>query len=63
MIWPLALTFFDSARVVVAWCEARAGFRHFRADRIEALEPSEARYPRRRHALLREWRAAQGLQE
>jgi predicted DNA-binding transcriptional regulator YafY len=63
LIWPFALGFFDSARVVAAWCETRAAFRHFRADRIEALEASEARYPRRRHALMREWRAAQGLEE
>jgi predicted DNA-binding transcriptional regulator YafY len=55
-IWPFALGFFDRVRVIVAWCESRQGFRHFRADRIAALTPSEARYPRRRHVLLREWR-------
>ena len=55
-IWPFALGFFDRVRVIVAWCELRQGFRHFRADRIAALTPSQARYPRRRQALLREWR-------
>jgi len=55
-IWPFALGFFDRVRVIVAWCELRQGFRHFRVDRIAALTPSQARYPRRRQALLREWR-------
>ncbi len=60
-IWPFALGFFDRARIVVAWCELRQGFRHFRTDRIAALMPSETRYPRRRQALLKEWRETEGI--
>jgi predicted DNA-binding transcriptional regulator YafY len=60
-IWPIALAFFDRARVVVAWCESRHAFRHFRADRIAALTLTEERYPRRREAMLREWREAEGI--
>jgi len=56
MVWPFALGFFDKVRVVVAWCEARQDFRHFRADRISGLNATDVRYPRRRQALLREWR-------
>lgn len=41
----------------MAWCEMRRDFRHFRADRIAHLTTTETRYPRRRQALLREWRA------
>jgi predicted DNA-binding transcriptional regulator YafY len=63
MIWPFALAFFDRARVVVAWCETRAAFRHFRTDRISAIEAIPTRYPRRRQALLKEWRATQGIGE
>jgi predicted DNA-binding transcriptional regulator YafY len=63
MIWPFALAFFDRARVVVAWCEARQAFRHFRTDRISAIEPAAMRYPRRRQALLKEWRRSQGIVE
>ena len=59
--WPIALAFFDRARVVVAWCESRRAFRHFRADRIAALVLTEERYPRRREAMLREWREAEGI--
>jgi predicted DNA-binding transcriptional regulator YafY len=61
VIWPCAIGFFDRARVVVAWCELRQGFRHFRTDRITRLEPLPTRYPRRRQALLREWREAEGI--
>ena len=60
-IWPFALAYFDRARVVAAWCELREGFRHFRTDRIDALEVVEQRYPRRRAALLKAWREAEGI--
>ncbi len=61
VIWPFALGFFDRVRVVVAWCELRQSFRHFRTDRIVALTPTDTRYPRRRQAMLKEWRAAEGI--
>lgn len=60
-VWPFALGFFDRTRVVAAWCELRQAIRHFRTDRITALEVGEDRYPRRRHALLREWRETEGI--
>ncbi|MCW5773045.1 MAG: YafY family transcriptional regulator [Rhodospirillaceae bacterium] len=60
-VWPIALAFFESVRVVVAWCELRGGFRHFRTDRIRALSPVQVRYPRRRAALLKDWQAQQGI--
>src|SRR5688572_18833872 len=34
VIWPIAIGFFERVRVVVAWCELRQAFRHFRTDRI-----------------------------
>lgn len=61
VIWPFALSFFDHARVVVAWCELRDGFRHFRTDRIEVAEMLESRYPKRRQAMLKTWREAEGI--
>ena len=60
-IWPFALAFFDRARVVVAWCELRQSFRHFRTDRIAELQAAAERYPRRRGALLREWKAQESI--
>lgn len=61
VIWPIALAFFEQVRVVVAWCELRLAFRHFRLDRIGEATLDEARYPRRRRALTREWKAAEKI--
>jgi predicted DNA-binding transcriptional regulator YafY len=63
IVWPVALAFYDRVRVVVAWCELRDGYRHFRTDRIAALEATAERYPRRRGALLKEWRTLRGVPE
>lgn len=60
-IWPFAVGFFDRLRMVVAWCETRKDFRHFRTDRIAALKITETRYPRRRQALAKEWREKEGI--
>jgi predicted DNA-binding transcriptional regulator YafY len=62
-VWPFALGFFDRVQVLVAWCELRADIRHFRTDRIDALQPLAERYPRRRQALLQAWREQQGLRQ
>lgn len=56
VIWPIALAFMDKAHVVAAWCELRNGFRHFRADRINALTALRERYPTRRATLVKNWR-------
>ncbi|WP_448208439.1 helix-turn-helix transcriptional regulator [Azospirillum sp. sgz302134] len=61
VVWPFALGFFDKTRVLVAWCEMRGAIRHFRTDRILGLTLTESRYPRRRQALLKEWREAEGI--
>ena len=62
-IWPFALGFFERVRVVAAWCELRQAFRNFRTDRITAFAIEDQRYPRRRHALLKEWREREGIIE
>ena len=58
VVWPVAIGFFETTRLVAAWCELREDFRHFRADRIDALAETGTRYPRRRAALYKAWRAA-----
>ena len=55
-IWPFGVGFFEKTRVVMAWCELREDYRHFRTDRIVTLNVSERRYPRRRQAMLKDWR-------
>ena len=62
VIWPVALAFFEKSRMLVAWCELRADYRHFRTDRILSATLCRESLPRRRRLLLREWRIQQGLQ-
>lgn len=61
IIWPLALGFFEEAHVVVAWCELRQDFRHFRTDRIATLVTLETRYSKRRQTLLKKWREVHNI--
>ena len=63
IIWPLALGFFEEVHVVVAWCELRLDFRHFRTDRIANLTPLKTRYPHRRQTLLKKWREIHNIPE
>jgi len=63
VVWPLAIGFYDRLRILVAWCELRTDFRHFRTDRIESADRLDAPLPRSRHDLLREWRAQEAAAE
>lgn len=56
VIWPVMVGFFDSVQVVVAWCELRDNYRHFRVDRILGAELLAERMPRRRQQMATEWR-------
>lgn len=59
-VWPLTIGFFERARVLAAWCELREDYRHFRLDRILWLNSTDIRYPRRRTAMVKEWRELAG---
>jgi predicted DNA-binding transcriptional regulator YafY len=61
VIWPIAIAFFERVRVVVAWCELRQAFRHFRTDRITTAELTAERLARPRRQLLSEWREAERI--
>ncbi len=61
VVWPLALAFFERIRMLVAWCELREAFRHFRTDRIIYAAITQDRFPRRRRLLLKEWRSQEGV--
>lgn len=63
LIWPLALGFFEEVHVIVAWCELRLDFRHFRTDRIAQLTELETRYPKHRQTLLKKWREIHNIPE
>ena len=55
LVWPFAMAFLADMRLLAAWCESRADFRHFRADRVLALEDAGRRYPEQRQRLVRRW--------
>ena len=59
VVWPFALVYFDQSRVLTCWCELRDDFRNFRTDRITHAELLELHYPKRRQALLKEWRRSE----
>jgi predicted DNA-binding transcriptional regulator YafY len=63
VIWPLALGFFNQIRLLVAWCELRKGFRHFRTDRISAADLLKEGLPKKRSSLLKEWRVQEKVPE
>jgi predicted DNA-binding transcriptional regulator YafY len=61
VIWPFLISYFDGGRLISAWCELRDGLRHFRTDRIASLSEISARYPRRRHDLIKLWRESESF--
>jgi predicted DNA-binding transcriptional regulator YafY len=63
VVWPLAIGFHERLRMLVAWCELRSAFRHFRTDRIESAEILQQPLPRGRQDLLREWRRSEAIPE
>jgi len=55
-VWPVILGYAETTRMLIAWCELREGFRHFRADRIiEAVTLGENN-GLRQGELRRRWR-------
>ena len=56
VIWPVAIGYLETARVLAGWCELRQDFRHFRTDRVDAADFLEERYPGRPAALRTQWR-------
>ena len=56
LLWPIALAYFESSRLLAAWCVTRQGFRHFRVDRLANITMTGRRYPASRAQLLRSWR-------
>ena len=56
-VWPVVLGYSDTKRVLIAWCEMRQGFRHFRTDRMLAAEHLDQPVGEPRGSLLRRWDA------
>jgi predicted DNA-binding transcriptional regulator YafY len=55
VVWPIGIGYFEAARIIIAWCELRRDFRHFRTDRVVTAEFLDQRYPTRRNVLRTAW--------
>jgi len=57
-VWPVTTTYHGST--LVAWCEMRQAFRHFRFDQIAEPHVTAEPIPRLREDLMRAWRSETG---
>lgn len=60
-IWPIAVAYFETVRLIVAWCESRRAFRHFRTDRIEEIDFLEEMFSTPVVALRSAWQKSESL--
>lgn len=56
-VWPVVLGYSDTHRILIAWCELRQDFRHFRTERMEAATLLEQPISEPRSHLRRRWEA------
>ena len=47
-IWPIAVGYHETVRLLIAWCELRKDFRSFRTDRVIDAVYHDEKYPERR---------------
>jgi predicted DNA-binding transcriptional regulator YafY len=62
-VWPVILGYAETSRLLVAWCELRQGFRHFRTDRIietSVLDEHVGLRPGELRRRWQRWREANG---
>jgi len=55
IVWPVILGYAEAYRMLIAWCETRSDFRHFRTDRMIAAEVLEEPIGLRKGELRRRW--------
>lgn len=55
-VWPFAVGYHETVRLLIAWCEVRADFRSFRTDRVTGATFLDDRSPERPAALRARWR-------
>lgn len=58
VVWPFLIGFMDEVRIVVAHCEQRGDFRHFRTDRLSSIRILDERQGEPRATLLARWESA-----
>lgn len=63
ILWPIGIAFFDGIRILIAWCEKRQAFRHFRTDRIKNIAALNEKYHPSKAKLLKQWRIENDIPE
>ena len=58
-IMPIAMIYYVESIVVVAWCQLRKDFRHFRIDRIRQCDGTEQYFHPRGDSLRAQWELSQ----
>lgn len=61
IIWPIMVAYFNSVRLLVAWCENRQDFRHFRTDRLKEINLLSETYPEKRQDLKQKWQIKENI--
>jgi predicted DNA-binding transcriptional regulator YafY len=56
IVWPVILGYAETTRMLVAWCELRQSFRHFRTDRLIEVVTLDESIGLRHGELRRRWR-------
>ncbi|MBQ8104968.1 MAG: YafY family transcriptional regulator [Afipia sp.] len=54
-VWPIAVGYLETVRMLAAWCELRKDFRSFRIDRMTDAVFLDEKYPERRATLRTTW--------
>jgi predicted DNA-binding transcriptional regulator YafY len=60
---PIAMAYYVDVTVIVAWCELRQDFRHFRADRIESARLLDESFASESAYLMAQWLALSKARE
>ncbi len=55
LIWPIAVAYFQTVRLIIAWCEKREDFRNFRTDRIANWQISDEIFSTSVSELRKNW--------
>lgn len=55
IVWPMLIAYLNSNRYIVAWCETRDDYRHFKTDRVHKIIVLDDKYPVRRAVLVKGW--------
>jgi predicted DNA-binding transcriptional regulator YafY len=63
VIWPVSIGYLETVRMLVAWCELRGDFRHFRTDRVAQADFLDERHGQRPSALRARWQRTQELRQ